>query len=862
MPFGIALSISALLHTAAAHATAPLRWVKPPELTFDEKAGQWLVRFELNALTDVEVAIVDPAKSKVVRHLAAGVLGPKAPPPLQLNSCAQKITWDGMDDYGTRVSRPESLAVRVRAGMSVALEQMVGGDPYAYYSEEMGNNDHSPFGINGLELKPDGKVYVLGHSSNLGPPALRQYDIDGNYLRTVFPPPAGKPLAAMKGWGINVRPDGTYTPKFTRLTDPSLTTTILDTGTGGMARLFPAPGQNRLTLWNTDSATATLQRLIIHTDGTIPEDPVERSPGPLVTDPPLSLGPVAPGSHVHNSLLGPVFTCFTADRKHFYLSGAYAATTRYGSVLEIKKDGFWRDGQVWKVDAENGKASVFFALDANTIPSTAKDRAEALGGGKSFAALHGIAVDEQENVFVCDRLNRRVLVLDRSGKLLRQIPVEHPDAIALSARTGALYVTTRIGRWGSPGQVTLLKFNDWRKDDTPAVTERVSATGYAGTYTCSHLVVCDTRDASNVWVAYTEMPVRIYRDDDKGFRLLRDFYQVEGAQRCLGFDRIEADPSTEEVYVLDDHFSVWKVSDWQRPRFVRVPLRTASVAIDPRHRHIFADLGGGHSKKGIARFHLDEQYSPANIGTTGSNELTPVIFSEWCFTGNGDLGFAVASNGNLAALDQRGGLLFFQGSATKVPWNPMTLVHTGPRAGGVRFDRTGNLYVGYVDTAPTRKLPGFEGDRFFSNIGRIYKYSPTGSLASGNLFPTRPTGPSRIYDVLYGAFDVDCIVRSPRFDVDGFGRIYYPTNIAQTISIIDNEGNDILQFGTYGNRDSMGGLAGDLVPTRDIPMGFPNSVAVTDNYIYVGDMVNLRLLRIKKEFGAAATSSPPPGRMR
>lgn len=175
-------------------------------------------------------------------------------------------------------------------------------------------------------------------------------------------------------------------------------------------------------------------------------------------------------------------------------------------------------------------------------------------------------------------------------------------------------------------------------------------------------------------------------------------------------------------------------------------------------------------------------------------------------------------------------------------------------AGGVRFDLQGNLYVGYVDQKPATALPGFEGDRFAAAMGRIHKYAPTGSLESGNLFPKVPAGPSMTYDVPFGAFDTDCITRTPRFGVDGFGRIYYPTNIAQRIAVIDNAGNEILHFGTYGNRDSMGGLPGDLVPTKGIPLGFPNSVDATDNYIYVADMVNLRLLRLKKAFQAEATS--------
>lgn len=857
----VVITIFCVLFPVSASAT---EWVKKPSLTHDAKAGKWYAEFELDSFSDVEVAIVDPAKATVVRHLAAGVLGPKAPPPFVANSRYQKLEWDGMDDYRARVAKPEALAVRVPAGMSVALEQIVGGDPYAYFSEEMGHNDHSPFGINGLELKSDGKVYVLGHSSNLGPPALRQYDIDGNYLRTIFPPPAGKDVKAMKGWGINVRPDGTYTPKFSHLTDPSLpslTTTFLDTGRGGMARLFPMLDKNRLSLWHTGFGSATFDLMAINTDGTIPETPSERLLGPLVKSPPLGLGPVQPNSHVVNSLLGPVFTCLTSDGKSFYLSGVYAATTQYGSIKEIKTTGPWRDGQVWKVDLETRTAKVFFSLEEKAIAATVKDRKSSLGGRHSYAMFHGVAVDKDENVFLCDRQNKRLVVLDRQGKVIREIPVEHPDAVALSTRTGALYLTTRFGDdYSGRGHVNLVKFTDWRKDDKPAVTWRVSDTGYTGHHKHSYVVVCDTDKASNVWVAYTEMPVRIYRDDGKGMTLLKDFYRVENAQRCLGFDRMEVDQRTEEVYVLDDHTSVWKVGDWKKPRFVKVPLKTASIAIDSRNRHIYtrtlADGSSSYSVGKVARFHLDrDDYPPANFGDTGSNRITPAFHHEWCFTGNGDKGIAVAPNGNLAVVgDPKDGLRVFAGSQTKVPWEATTIAKLPATAGGVRFDLQGNLYVGYIDKKPTTILPGFEGDRFAPAMGRIHKYAPTGTLESGNLFPKMPAGPSMTYDVPYGAFDTDCIVRGPRFGVDGFGRIYYPTNIAPRVAVMDNAGNEILHFGTYGNRDSMGGLPGDLVPTKGIPLGFPNSVEATDNYIYVADMVNLRLLRLKKLFQAEATS--------
>ena len=52
----------------------------------------------------------------------------------------------------------------------------------------------------------------------------------------------------------------------------------------------------------------------------------------------------------------------------------------------------------------------------------------------------------------------------------------------------------------------------------------------------------------------------------------------------------------------------------------------------------------------------------------------------------------------------------------------------------------------------------------------------------------------------------------------------------------------------------MGGLPGDFVPTKGIPMGFVNSVAVTDDHMYLGDMVNHRLLQIQKRFELTASS--------
>jgi len=504
-------------------------------------------------------------------------------------------------------------------------------------------------------------------------------------------------------------------------------------------------------------------------------------------------------------------------------------------------DGPWRDGQVWKVDAETRVAKPFFSLEPNTIPIGKKERATAFGGVNSYAALHGVAVDEEGHVFVCDRLNKRVLVLDEGGKILREVPIEHPDAIIVSKRTGVVYVTSRFGDYHRRGAVHLHRIENWRKDVAATQTLEVSRTGHTRKHNHSYLVASETANSTNVWVAHTQMPVRIYRDSGSGLKLLKDFFRVEGAQRCLGFDRMQVDPKTGDAYVLDSHSSVWKVSDWENPIFTKVPLETASIGIDPIRRHIYTrtqrDGSSSNSVGKIARFHLDQPGNPpAFLDGTKTNRLSGQIKYEWCFEGNSDKGIAVASNGNVAVVGNRkDGLHFFAGTEKSAPWSSSKIMDLPAKAGGIRFDIAGNLYVGFAD--------GKSGD-----MGHIYKFAPTGSLKGGNLFPKSPRKPAHVYKVPYGAFELRCLTRSPRFGVDGYGRISYPTNILPRVAIMDNAGNEILYFGTWGNRDSMGGLPGEKVPTKGIPLAFPNSVDATDDYVYVSDMVNLRLLRLKKKY--------------
>jgi DNA-binding beta-propeller fold protein YncE len=154
-----------------------------------------------------------------------------------------------------------------------------------------------------------------------------------------------------------------------------------------------------------------------------------------------------------------------------YLSGIFSRDPAMRKE-EIHKTGFWRDGQVYKVDVATGVAEPFFALPEDKVISSLKDRGTSPIGHVSaneYSAFHGVAVDSESNVFVCDRQNQRIVVLSQEGKILREISLANPDAIAVNPKSKAIYVTTRLGNYHKKGSLDLVKFNDWSKDTAPSI---------------------------------------------------------------------------------------------------------------------------------------------------------------------------------------------------------------------------------------------------------------------------------------------------------------------------------------------------------------------------------------------------------
>src|SRR5262245_48688638 len=70
-----------------------------------------------------------------------------------------------------------------------------------------------------------------------------------------------------------------------------------------------------------------------------------------------------------------------------------------------------------------------------------------------------------------------------------------------------------------------------------------------------------------------------------------------------------------------------------------------------------------------------------------------------------------------------------------------------------------------------------------------------------------------------------CMCEGSGFDVDPFGRVFFP-NLGQfRVEVVDTNNSPITTFGKYGNEDSGGANA--PVKRPDIPLAWPTYVADT-----------------------------------
>ena len=87
-----------------------------------EEKNSTKILFAVKDFCDVTVAI-ENLEGKILRHLASGVLGAKAPEPFKKDYLEQSIIWDNKDDTGRYLDDKTSIKVRVSLGLQAEYEK-------------------------------------------------------------------------------------------------------------------------------------------------------------------------------------------------------------------------------------------------------------------------------------------------------------------------------------------------------------------------------------------------------------------------------------------------------------------------------------------------------------------------------------------------------------------------------------------------------------------------------------------------------------------------------------------------------------------------------------------------------------------
>ncbi|HOX07382.1 MAG TPA: hypothetical protein PK280_13350, partial [Planctomycetota bacterium] len=428
---------------AAPALEAPLDVRGPAEAKFAsapkvEAAGSgFKISFTVSAPTDVEVAILD-AKGKVVRHLAAGLLGKNAPAPLAKDSLAQTLVWDGKNDIGLEVGggrlqdasrpqpptpNPQPFSVRVRLGSSAQLEKYLGVDNAGLDR------------VGGLAVGAGGELFVLSRSWVKGRTDLKVYDRSGKYLRTIMPYPAATPAERLKSVG--------------QLTVGGERVPVIFNGHSESIHPLTVSLPRQNLAWNPKGHLVAASTLATAYEHGLPRHLLAFHPQGGAPDGMNFVGPeLRPPTGVtwgHGEGDDPCFdhVACSPDGKWVYYAGA-----TFQSMHAVYR-------LAWGEAHGSGMEAGWFGQDNR--PGS---------DDKHLNDPAGLAVDAAGNVYVCDRGNNRIAVISPEAKLLGSIAVEDPEQIAVHPKTGEIYVLCRQSPPGTTpkdiGPMSTEEYRAWK----------------------------------------------------------------------------------------------------------------------------------------------------------------------------------------------------------------------------------------------------------------------------------------------------------------------------------------------------------------------------------------------------------------
>jgi hypothetical protein len=841
--------------------------------------GKVKIAFVLSAPADVAVAVLG-ADGKVVRHLAAGVLGAKTPPPSPLQvGLSQSILWDGKDDFG-KPANGGAFKVRVRAGTGVKFGRFIGGNPLA----PLGNS------IWRFTVAPDGGLYV--YSSASGPmyfPQILKLDSQGRYQRTVSPFSAGLAPERVKQWA---RFDGKALRPFNR---DSLGPIL-----GATGRVLPQLRNGALLL----EAGSKLYQ--IGSDG-------GQAPGGYEL---ATIWP--PRAGMRSSVKMPQPYALSPDGKYLYLSGPCSLKTKHRAA-----DPRFPPGQVYRMEIGKGTMKPWVRLP---------------GGARAGAP----AVDKHGNVMVPDMQANCIRSYSPAGKEIGKTDVKAPLCVAVHPSEKHIYVLTServvYRKHWTRNKQSLVKLSGPKQGKQLA---RLDLGLNRTRLDMIQIGVSASKTGTTLWTTGLRGGLVSFEDKGDKFEIGVNISAKTIGTALREADRIAVDPVNEIVYI-NDCWKAYRRFDGNTGKGGQVIALDGKGVTDMTvgpDGYIYAQLGWGSALAAgysgpLKRFTLD--LKPAPYKATGTHQLSGYIYGRMHPAGGlCEKGLGASRDGKVYCYWMFGGWVRYALSAwgasgkslngKHVPIDPnhagrgtsadLRRAVVGPimgAGGGVRIDSRGRIYLGLgVHPEGFKPPPGFEKDIAYQKaVGSIVRFGPDGGswgktrckpvvavklqVKKSDQVKTTPGAPKFFMqpapmpkgalkmngdnyfvgaDKAYGGLgpmsgshaDTGgmgnirwCVCRTPRFDLDMYDRLYVPNAITNSVRMLDNAGNLILEFGAYGNFDSQyvpeGAEAGKpIVATPEIPLGWPVGAAASRKAIYVSDMLNRRVVRADLTYRLEAT---------
>jgi hypothetical protein len=813
------------------------------------------IQFAVSRTTDVAVFIEDEA-GKVVRHLVAGVLGPNAPAPLRAG-LSQVVDWDGRADYGKPAS-PGPFRVRVALGLG------------AEYDRDVLNDNQSLSRICALAAAADGTLYMITRIGTSGPnwkgTRLVAFNRDGTYKKTISPPPAGLNREQWTTLGaMPITVDGKEVPIVLDLQSRRLTGWDFAGGWNNLGEVGPdlavTPDGHAVMLQ--ENASIALLNL----------DPAKQRV-------PVAGGRLLPGEATSSFQTNKrSFVGVSGDGRFAYVTGIAPRRAYTNEPSKIRP-------AVYRVKLpERTPAEVFFG-----DPDQAGNDAAHLG-----EEVHGLSTDGRGNLLIADRKNNRVLVVSEAErKLVSSIAVESPIKAVAHPKSGAVYVVRWTGRSGAE----LVKFVAGKAtttvkltahDGTPSWDLALDASAPTPLlWVTDNVWLVRVEDLGDRWsepsrigndsmgdASFVNVAVDRYRDSPEIYvrkrfgRWLR-FHEATGNVENLSMDFLTLFTSAGSCLEIGPDGNLYtpgwpqylyrwnrdgKPLPWETP--FQLPPEAKIPEQGKRHH-------GNSIYTRVAMMYMTHTYGIRPDG------------HHFIFEGAGRTAKALHE---IAPSGKRIG--------DPIIWNVSDAV-IGPK-----FDAQGNIYIADV-VRPLNQLlppefgtlvkppkvgdrvtgPAAEAIRMYSSI---LKFSPKGGaiewpgvngpdkrlmepkpyagdmrldpslkmvdMATCNsnfkFIPASVTGAQWAHFGLSHLEINQCNCENTRFDVDAFGRVWYPDQGRYRIGVLDTNGNVILHFGGYGNAD-----------TRDVAFTWLVGVGATDRYAYAGDSMNQRLLRAKLTYAA------------